>query len=224
MALLNPYIYPRPAHAYDIDRSVTRTEILWRTFCGDMVVDGQYPAPSDVEEEFFRWLCFWILARTYVYEEKLYRNQPNLRPPEGQKRWERIFSLVRKLLEQEPETSIFNLDVFCSQFDEAVLPVDDLAGFDWVASSYGRWFTGLQNHHGGYRQHLQDSDRRYCMSLGCEIGDEIWVIAGLSAPCMLRRVGPERYKFLAEVYIHGLMNGELADHNLLKPVSTITIV
>ena len=111
MALLNPYIYPRPAHAYDIDRSVTRTEILWRTFRGDMVVDGQFPAPSDVEEEFFRWLCFWILARTYVYEEKLYRNQPNLRPPEGQKRWERIFSLVRKLLEQEPETSIFNLDI-----------------------------------------------------------------------------------------------------------------
>jgi hypothetical protein len=41
---------------------------------------------------------------------------------------------------------------------------------------------------------------------------------------MLRRVGAGTYKFLGEVYIHGLMNGELADHNLLKPVSTITIV
>jgi hypothetical protein len=188
-------------------------------------VDGQFPAPTDVEEEFFRWLCFWILARACISEEKFFGKLPDRWPPEGQKRWERIFRPIRQLLEQEPDTSIFHIDNFQSQFGEAVIAEDDPANFEWVRGSYSRWWTGVQHHHGGYRRHLQDSDRRYCMGLASgEIGDEIWVIAGMSAPCLLRQVETGKYKFLGEVYIHGLMNGELADHNLLKPVSTITIV
>jgi len=188
-------------------------------------VDGQFPAPSDVEEEFFRWLCFWILARLYVSEETFFGKHLDLSPPEGQKRWERIFRPIHQLLEQEPDTSIFHIDIFQSQFGEAVIAENDPTNFEWVRGSFSRWWTGVLWHHGGYRRHLQDSDRRYCIGLASgEIGDEIWVIAGMQAPCLLRQVETGKYKFLGEVYIHGLMNGELADHDLLKPVSTITIV
>jgi hypothetical protein len=136
-----------------------------------------------------------------------------------------MFRPIRQLLEQEPDTSIFHIDIFQSEFGEAVIAEDDYSNFEWVRSSCSRWWAGFLSHHGGCRRQLQDNDRRLCMGpTSGEIGDEIWVIAGLSAPCLLRKVGTGKYKFLGEVYIHGIMNGELADHNLLKPVSAITIV
>jgi hypothetical protein len=132
---------------------------------------------------------------------------------------------LRKLLEQEPNTSIFHIDNFERQFGEAVIAESDYKNFEWVRASCIRWWTGVQHHHSGFRRQLQDSDRRLCMSMASgEIGDEIWVIAGMSAPCLLRKLETGKYKFIGEVYLHGIMNGELADYNLLKPVKTVTIV
>ena len=73
--------------------------------------------------------------------------------------------------------------------------------------------------------HLQDDDGRFCIGpLSCEKGDEIWIIGGAKEPYLLREVSRGKYILLGQVYIHGIMDGELADKGLLQEVTQITLV
>jgi hypothetical protein len=44
-----------------------------------------------------------------------------------------------------------------------------------------------------------------------EVGDEIWLLNGHSAPVILRQLANGNYRFLGETYIQGMMGGELAE-------------
>lgn len=51
-------------------------------------------------------------------------------------------------------------------------------------------------------------------ALSAREGDEVWVLAGLNAPAVLRGSGSggeggRRYEFIGSCYVHGLMNGEV---------------
>ena len=47
--------------------------------------------------------------------------------------------------------------------------------------------------------------RTYCSALNsARIGDEVWVLAGSSAPCVLRPTGEGRYRFVGDAYVHGV--------------------
>ena len=44
---------------------------------------------------------------------------------------------------------------------------------------------------------------------GLEVGDEVWVVSGVSTPLLLRRVeGKSVYRLVGECYVHGVMYGE----------------
>jgi len=205
--------------------SVTRTEILWRTLCGNMVVDSQIPAPTDVEKEFFNWLCLELLARTYIYEENNFSALSRIEGSHRNTRWERLLAAINPLLEREPPTSIFNMAAFHNRFGEAISSTRDYESLDWVRGSCNRWIDGTLRHHTGVRRCFQDSDNRLCMGLkSCEADDEIWILAGMPSPVLLRPIEDGKYTFLGEVYIYGVMEGELADHSLLQPLNTIQIV
>jgi hypothetical protein len=40
-------------------------------------------------------------------------------------------------------------------------------------------------------------------------GDDIWAIAGVSMPLVLRRGGHEAWSLVGEAYVHGIMHGEV---------------
>ena len=40
-------------------------------------------------------------------------------------------------------------------------------------------------------------------------GDEVWIVRGSKIPLLLRKQSERTYRFVGEIYIHGLMNGEL---------------
>jgi hypothetical protein len=45
-------------------------------------------------------------------------------------------------------------------------------------------------------------------------GDEVWLIAGMPVPVVLRRAGDENYfKKIDIAYVHGIMQGEFVDRN-----------
>jgi hypothetical protein len=44
-----------------------------------------------------------------------------------------------------------------------------------------------------------------------EVGDEIWLLNGHSAPVILRQLPNGNYLFLGEAYLQGIMRGELAE-------------
>ncbi len=41
------------------------------------------------------------------------------------------------------------------------------------------------------------------------VEDEVWIIAGSPVPFILRPVGNNKYKLIGEVYVHGIMHGEV---------------
>ena len=43
--------------------------------------------------------------------------------------------------------------------------------------------------------------------------DEVWIVRGSKIPLLLRKQAEGTYRFIGEVYIHGLMNGELFEKN-----------
>ena len=40
------------------------------------------------------------------------------------------------------------------------------------------------------------------------MGDEVWVLAGASVPCVLRPAGEKQYRLVGDAYVHGLMHGD----------------
>ena len=48
------------------------------------------------------------------------------------------------------------------------------------------------------------------------VGDEIWLLLGLRAPIILRRLENGNRTVLGEAYVHGFMLGEAFDNGLLE--------
>jgi hypothetical protein len=62
----------------------------------------------------------------------------------------------------------------------------------------------------GGRQLLTVDDKLLGMgALSVKEGDEVWVLAGLNAPAVLRSSHAGAYQFIGSCYVHGLMHGEI---------------
>ncbi|KAN0110618.1 HET domain containing protein [Hyaloscypha variabilis] len=48
------------------------------------------------------------------------------------------------------------------------------------------------------------------------VGDEVWIVAGLTTPVVLRRSQSGRFKWMGEAYVHGIMQGEAVRSGRLK--------
>jgi hypothetical protein len=51
-----------------------------------------------------------------------------------------------------------------------------------------------------------------------KVGDSICFIPGNETPLLLRRVDDGRYSFVGECYVHGLMDGEVWEHERSGPI------
>jgi hypothetical protein len=56
-----------------------------------------------------------------------------------------------------------------------------------------------------------------------EIRDEVWILAGVSVPFILRPEGEGQFRLISEAYVHGIMHGE-AIAKLEKPGATKIIL
>jgi hypothetical protein len=45
-----------------------------------------------------------------------------------------------------------------------------------------------------------------------ELTDEIWIIPGMPTPFIFRRMENGNHEIVGEAYVHGIMNGEIADN------------
>ncbi|KAF4629992.1 hypothetical protein G7Y89_g8154 [Cudoniella acicularis] len=207
-------------------RSVGRTEVLWRTLCGNNI-NAQYPAPSSTNQILLYWLV-WIVFNAFVFEEKGYKAYTgvDIVPPAGAVTWPLLLEPIRRLLQTEPPESMFRLDEFDAVFAESVQSADPRQDFKWVEQACSGWFFAMSAHHSGNRREFQDSDRRLGMApKSAKVGDEVWIIGGCPTPCLLRpAAGRGNYEFMGEVYMYGIMDGELAECGILRQVERITLV
>ena len=57
---------------------------------------------------------------------------------------------------------------------------------------------------------LQHVDWKYWLVIhATRTGDEIWILAGSNFPFILRPLQNGHYELVCEIYIHGIMNGEV---------------
>ena len=72
---------------------------------------------------------------------------------------------------------------------------------------------------------MQYNDSRFCVGpYSSEKGDEIWIIGGDPEPYLLRNVSKGKDIVVGQVYIHGIMDGELVDMGLLEDVEQIALI
>lgn len=58
-----------------------------------------------------------------------------------------------------------------------------------------------------------------------ELGDEIWVLAGVKVPLILRRqTGQGQYRLIGESYVHGIMHGEAVDDKVQEKISSVILI
>lgn len=89
-------------------------------------------------------------------------------------------------------------------FEEAVhedIPDSDVAELD------------IRNHLVGYRRKICVGDRGYCGLVpdSAQVGDIVCVLFGCDVPVVLRELETNKFNFVGESYIHGIMHGEAVE-------------
>ena len=51
-----------------------------------------------------------------------------------------------------------------------------------------------------------------------------WIIGSTKDPYMLRKISSDKYILLGAAYIHGMMDGDLADSGLIQDVEQIALM
>jgi hypothetical protein len=129
-----------------------------------------------------------------------------------------------QLFDQEPETSEFQMSTFETYFGESIVGATHWTDFEWFRPEFSDWWQDV-NAHCGNRRQFQDNDGRLCIGpLSSEKDDEIWIIGGAPEPYLLRKLSTGEYSVVGQVYIHGIMDGELADMGLLEDAEQIILV
>jgi hypothetical protein len=132
--------------------------------------------------------------------------------------------LINQLFEQELATSGFQMSAFEGFFGESIVGATYWTDFEWFRPVFNDWWQDV-NAHCSSRRHLQDNDSRFCVGpLSSEKGDEIWIIGGAPELYLLRYVSNWKYMVAGQVYIHGIMDGELVDMGLLEDVEQIALI
>lgn len=200
--------------------SVGRCEVLRRTFCGNYLKQ-QYPAPEGMNSVFFQWLCIWCVVRTF-------RELVALWP--GSRTWSKPAETIGVISETHPaaarpRTSNKWVPNVCLRrpYGQLVVDTTHWTDLNWSRPVFSYWWQDV-NAHCTNRRHLQDS-RRFCVGpLSYEKGDEIWIISSTRDPYLLREISSGKYILLGAVYIHGIMDGNLADNRLLQDIEQIALV
>lgn len=126
-------------------------------------------------------------------------NEPRVTP------WLRLFK-------EEPKGSAYNVDALLQNFER--ISNGDLGDY----ADYYRQTQVVT----GYRVIFRTNNKLLGAGpIDVREGDEVWILAGLSEPAVLRpsRAKAQQVKvreFIGAAYVHGLMNGEVAGSTLLK--------
>jgi hypothetical protein len=132
--------------------------------------------------------------------------------------------LIHRLLDQEPAITGFQIPAFEDLFSQPLVGATHWADFKWFRPVFSYWWQDL-NAHCTNRRHLQDDIRRFCVGpLFYEKGDKVWIIGSTKDPYMLRKISSDKYILLGAVYIHGRMDGDLADSGLIQDVEQIALM
>jgi hypothetical protein len=116
------------------------------------------------------------------------------------------------------------MSAFETLLNESVRGAIDWTDFEWFRPEFSDWWKDV-NTHSSMRRYLLDSDDRFCVvPISSEKDDEIWIIGGAPEPYLLRKQTDETYTVVGQVYIHGIMDGELADMGLLEACEQIILV
>jgi hypothetical protein len=131
---------------------------------------------------------------------------------------------IQRLLDQEPAINEFQMSAFEDLFGQPVVDATHWTDFKWFRPVFSYWWQDV-NARCTNRRHLQDDSRRFCVgSLSYEVGDEIWIIGSTKDPYLLREIPSGKYILLGAVYIHEIMDGNLADNGLLQGIEQIALV
>ena len=190
-----------------------RTEALWR----NLVVNRNglvYPAPTTLGSSFKHMLSVWTAYH-------LYGNADEPKNAQAQIQWEK-WSCFDRLHMSSPSAaatipSLEELRTFCVKWRTIVFSED--------GEEKTNRFNEMCTQHMQYSQsaaHVYNSRRLFTTRSGylcvgpasTQLNDQIWVVSGGVTPLVLRPLDSgvgQYFKLVGEVYVHGMMDGEILD-------------
>jgi hypothetical protein len=119
------------------------------------------------------------------------------------------------LVSHEPETSLFSASRFIKRFNEFCDLIEP--GWDrdiYTLMSFTPGLCADFRMQADYEQRVLILTEMGLLGMGpleSQAGDVVWVLAGSRTPVLLRKATEGRWKLIGEVYIHGIMHGEVTD-------------
>lgn len=106
-----------------------------------------------------------------------------------------------QLLDNEPATSRFNVEVFQNLLREKK---------DWALpdARNAQMIYDIDISIGWRRLFRSKNGFLGVGAKGLKVDDQIWILAGKSTPVILRSLENGHFKFVGEAYVHGIMHGE----------------
>lgn len=119
-----------------------------------------------------------------------------------------------KILNTEPDSAAFELDRLEAVLDEMAEELRQAAEQD-RRQIQRKWYHNYEierNLTCGTRQLFRTEEALLGVGpINTQVGDQVWILAGMSTPAVLRTALSGNYIFLGEAYVHGIMHGEVAD-------------
>ncbi len=202
----------------------SRLEVLARTLIADVFGTEQHPPIESFVNQFMCHAATMIITSQVAYSQ-IEQDQSAARPGEGDPR---ISPLIR-LFEGEPQPSAFSpagleaaVNAVTAEIDEKMPEGENPLAF-WRRNS--ALCTKIRD------AMLITIDHRIVFRVDtallgvgpihCEVGDQVWVLAGAKTPVVLRPSGSGCYQLLGEAYVHGVMEGQALDYGL--PLEDLTL-
>ncbi|KAH0565451.1 hypothetical protein GP486_001151 [Trichoglossum hirsutum] len=173
------------------------------------------PAPADFESQFLIWLLYILIEPNFRHNGDGSRfNQMELQLALGSGHWRAKFPPVAALLQDN--------EAMQTAVDQMIEAIPNPSEMKYMTMPF---LVAVGECHSSIRAHFVDEDGRYGITtLSAEEGDEVWIVAGVDTPCVLRPARANEYEFIGEAYVHGIMMGELNDYGLLQETRDIVLV
>ena len=131
-----------------------------------------------------------------------------------------------KILHSEPDSTAFNLSRLETLLDEIEEELKQASEPDRlrIQRSFYHDYQMERNLTCGNRQlFLTDEGLLGVSPVDTQVGDQVWVLAGMSTPVVLRTALSGNYIFLGEAYVHGMMHGEATEGVLEENLDDILL-
>lgn len=203
-------------------RPQSRMEALFRTVTTDCF-RTKYPAPSECAEQFgfhigallTTWLQLakverdeWPRRKRFAY--KLREKMLNIA---GRHQYPSIMEPLLQLVEKEPPSSPYANQWVWDKAVELVQYRNDLGEGAMAKDKeapMADFRIEVNLSLGARRIFRSDNGFLGLAPLHSYVGDQVWILAGMSTPVVLRSCENGNWKLLGEAYVHGAMHGEFA--------------